>query len=38
VLGAHGRSLTGHDLNPEHAADFDRVRRQFVLVARTEDD
>lgn len=38
VLGAHGRSLTGHALNPEQAADFDRVRRQFALVARTEDD
>ncbi|BCJ55898.1 hypothetical protein Asp14428_73730 [Actinoplanes sp. NBRC 14428] len=38
VLGAHGRSLTGHDLSPEQAADFDRVRNQFALVARTEDD
>ena len=38
VLGAHGRSLTGHDLNLVQAADFDRVREQFALVARTEDD
>ncbi|WP_436528406.1 hypothetical protein [Actinoplanes sp. HUAS TT8] len=38
VLGAHGRSLTGHDLDPAQAADFERVRQNFALAARTEDD
>ncbi|WP_230415727.1 hypothetical protein [Micromonospora tarapacensis] len=38
VLGAHGRSMTGHDLDPDQAADFEQVRRTFALAARTEDD
>jgi DNA repair photolyase len=38
VIGAHGRSMTGHDLDPDQAADLERVRRTFALAARTDDD
>lgn len=36
--GAHGRSLTGHDVDAEQAAHVDWVRQQFALMAATEDD
>ncbi|BFU47761.1 hypothetical protein [Krasilnikovia sp. MM14-A1004] len=37
VPGGHGRSMTGHELDPAQAADFDQVWRTFALAARTED-